>query len=207
MTRPIACRCHAAVGLLLGALLVVLAAPGVATAHADLVGSNPKSMTRVDTPPEEVVLRFSEAMDPQLATVVLTVNDQQSQRAATRTGDDPGVLVAEVPAAMVATGRWRVDYRVTSVDGHPVQGRLDFVVEDRSRAMSRETKWLGATAGQHEDAQEAGSSLAADPSAGEDSPAWSILLVALVVLTPVVAILTWSLWRHRGTVRAGDGDV
>lgn len=211
MTRPIAGRCPTAVGLLLGALLVVLATPGAATAHADLIGSTPRSMTRVDTPPGEVVLRFSESMDPQLATVVLTVNDQQPQRVATRIGDDPGVLVAEVPAAMVDTGPWRVDYRVTSVDGHPIQGRLDFVVEDRSRATSGETKGLGSTAGQRKGAQEAGSSIAAEEtanaSAGEDSAVWLILLVTLVMLTPVVVILMWSMWRHRRTARAGDGGV
>ena len=213
MTSRISRRYRIAATWIAVALIWMLGAAGPASAHTDLVGSNPASMARVATPPERVVLRFSEAVDPQLATVILTVHDQEAQRVPTRIGDDPRVLLAEVPAATVDAGPWRVDYRVTSVDGHPIQGRLEFVVENLASESSGETQGSGSSPDQSEierraDAESgATSQVTSPPVPGEDAPAWLMLLVAVVMLSPVVAILTWSLWRHRKTARTGDGGV
>ena len=40
----------------------------------------------------------------------------------------PTTLVADVPGEGMAGGAWEVAYRVTSADGHPVQGTLSFTV-------------------------------------------------------------------------------
>ena len=210
MSRPLSRSRNAAV-LMASALMCVFVTTGPASAHADLVGSTPESSSRVAAPPDEVALRFNEAVDPQLATVVVTVHDQEPQRVPTRLGDEQAVLLAEVPAGMVGTGPWRVDYRVTSVDGHPIQGTLEFVVDKPAQASANETR--GSASGSDESesngadepvapAQDADASL---PGGG--APAWLILLIAVVMLSPVVAILAWSLWRHRRTVRTGDGGV
>ena len=213
MTIRISRRSRTAAALIAVALIWILGAAGPASAHTDLIGSTPASMARVATPPERVVLRFSEAVDPQLATVVLTAHDLESQRVPTRIGNGPGVLLAEVPAAMVDTGPWRVDYRVTSVDGHPIQGRLEFVVENMAPGSSGETQGSDSSPDQSESERRADAESVAPsqdtspPVTGEDAPEWLVLLVAVVMLSPVVAILTWSLWRHRKTARTGHGGV
>ena len=114
-----------ALGILFG-VLVLTSSP--AAAHTDLIASDPAAGASLQQPPARVTLTFNEPMDPRLAAVALTVGKRQPARLAVAAGADATELVATVPAGMAQGGRWRVAFRVTSADGHPVQGDLAFSV-------------------------------------------------------------------------------
>ncbi|CAI9419303.1 copper resistance CopC family protein [Nocardioides sp. T2.26MG-1] len=102
---------------------------GPAQAHTDLVRSSPAEGERLSAPPREIELQFSEDVDPGLSTVVLSRDGSDPVRLEVVGGEQPSVLLATVPAETAsATGAWSVGYRVTSVDGHPVDGSVDFIV-------------------------------------------------------------------------------
>lgn len=119
------CRVVAAVAVLLG-LFGVAMAP--AAAHTDLVGSDPANGASLLRAPNQVTLTFNEAMDPRLASVTLTVGPGVSTPLSVVAGAEPTELIARVPEATAGGGRWRIAFRVTSTDGHPVQGEFSFRV-------------------------------------------------------------------------------
>lgn len=121
------------------AAAIVAAAPA-ASAHTDLVLSNPSSGTVLNQAPDEVRLTFNEDMDPGLSFVSLGLPGEQAQPLPVVAGDTPGEVVAtlsEVESPGAETGGtgellYSVRYRVTSVDGHPVEGELTFTVVSQS---------------------------------------------------------------------------
>jgi methionine-rich copper-binding protein CopC len=129
------------VGLALGVLLGVLVLPwSPAAAHTDLIGSNPAAGASLRQPPARLTLTFNEPMDPRLAVVALTVGKREPARIDVAAGVDAMELVATVPDGMAHGGRWRVEFRVTSADGHPVQGDLAFSVELRTDVTADEPR-------------------------------------------------------------------
>ncbi len=122
--------CGRLVGVMLGVLFGVLVlALSPAAAHTDLIASDPGSGALLREPPARLTLTFNEPMDPRLAVVALTVGKREPARLDVAAGADAVDLVATVPAEMADGGRWRATFRVTSADGHPVQGDLEFSVE------------------------------------------------------------------------------
>lgn len=104
-------------------LLVTLVAPP-ASAHAELLRSDPAAGAVLDTAPAEVRLTFSEA--------IAVVPD--SLRAFGPAGAEISLEGTAVDAAAVVDlpdlgrGTWVVVWRVISEDGHPVAGALRFSV-------------------------------------------------------------------------------
>lgn len=107
-----------------------LLAPGPsAQAHTDLIRSSPAEGDRLETAPREIELEFSQDVDPDLATVVLSRAGSDPAQLEVDGGAKPAVLLATVPVgARSADEAWSVGYRVTSVDGHPIEGSVDFDV-------------------------------------------------------------------------------
>jgi len=119
------------VALALGVVLGVAVVPSPpASAHTELIASDPKAATTLRQPPAQVTLTFNEPMDSRLAVVALTIGDREPARLDVAPGPDATELVATIPDGMVTGGTWRVTFRVTSADGHPVQGDLAFSVEE-----------------------------------------------------------------------------
>lgn len=116
--------------LALASLLVLIGGAGPAQAHTELVGSSPADGDRLTEPPEMIELTFNEAVRPELATVALSVAGRASERLRVEQGETPSTLVALVPVDLRATGggdlAWTLAYRVSSDDGHPVEGMVEF---------------------------------------------------------------------------------
>ena len=125
-----ACRCLSrTVAFLI--VLAVTAAPLAASAHTDLVSSDPASGARLDRLPASVELSFSGPVDPGLSTVILTAPDggNTGTKLTTSQGASSSVLRAGVssgPSNAAPAGTWTIDFRVTSTDGHPIQGTVKF---------------------------------------------------------------------------------
>ena len=116
------------------ALVVAVAAagalvlPAAAFAHAALLRTVPQASGTVNTPPKQVAMTFSEAVEPRFAIVSVTdaAAHQETDGPPRRSPADPDTLL--VPLKHVAEGWYLVYWRVISVDGHPVRGAFTFAV-------------------------------------------------------------------------------
>ena len=140
MTLPCSGLHGRAFSLLVTLVALVWAAVPVspARAHTDLVGSSPEDGSQVQAPPEIISLHFSDGVGPDLATVVVTVDGGDAVRLDVGAGASERSVAAAVPASVRSSGRWRVDYRVTSLDGHPIQGGIRFDVGRTSSSSAPE---------------------------------------------------------------------
>ena len=134
MTNGAAGRWVALLAGLASAWLLLACAP--ALAHATLVGASPPRGGSVSEPPGRVELRFTEPVDAEFDPVV--VRSEGGARVDAQDGRvDPGdsrVVLAGLEK--LPEGSYTVEWRVTSIDGHVVDGRYGFAVaaadEDRS---------------------------------------------------------------------------
>ena len=108
------------------AAVLLPAAP--AQAHAQLVGSDPARDATLTGAPAAVTLTFSERLNPDFTTVV--ISDAAKQRVATSAPAIDGSASTVTFTGTVGNGTYLVAYRVVSVDGHTVQGSYGFTVAD-----------------------------------------------------------------------------
>lgn len=122
--RPAHHRLFAMLSVVIAAIFwATVAAPG-AQAHDQLLSQSPASGSVSPAAPAEVVLTFSQSPMPGTVRVI----------AANHLGDavalaEPVVRrnVVQVPwPASQPAGTYRVSWRVTSSDGHPINGTWDF---------------------------------------------------------------------------------
>ena len=96
--------------------------------HATLLSSEPAKGSTVASSPPRIYLVFSEEVEPSLGRIRL-VGPGGRVVALESTGDPRNVsaLVARVPAPL-DRGTWRVEWRIVSEDGHPIDGDFTFAV-------------------------------------------------------------------------------
>jgi methionine-rich copper-binding protein CopC len=112
-------------GLVVAALLAL--APGSAWAHAQLEKAAPPVGSTVRSAPAEIVLTFSERLEPALSRV--EVQDGGGRRVDTgspRVAGDGRQLAVAVGA--LAPGTYKVVWKVVSIDTHATQGDFTFKV-------------------------------------------------------------------------------
>jgi methionine-rich copper-binding protein CopC len=96
-----------------------------AQAHNSFTGSNPKNGARIAEAPETVTLSFLAKLDPSSTKVTVTGPDGASAAAG-----EPGVKgnKATIGVRDAGGGAYTVAFQVSSVDGHPVKGKISFTV-------------------------------------------------------------------------------
>lgn len=105
-------------------LSVISAAP--ASAHAALVKITPDADAQLATAPTKVVLEFNEAVGTAFSTVVVSAASGVSVARG-----KPTVLGSTVTQQLspdLASGGYRIAYRLVSDDGHPVSGESRFTL-------------------------------------------------------------------------------
>ncbi|MCR6651726.1 MAG: copper resistance protein CopC/CopD [Cellvibrionaceae bacterium] len=107
----------------LGLLLLISLYAGQAAAHAFLVQTTPEDSTELHAPPTQAVLRFNEAVTP-ARIELLNEQDEVLTSSGNWTVEHDTVRLS-LPQTLAA-GVYRVAYRVTSADGHPVVGFIQF---------------------------------------------------------------------------------
>ena len=115
-------------GLVVLALAVAaLILPGSALAHVTLISSEPITQSRVDTPPTEVRLRFSQPVTITSNAVQVLAPDGTVLSGTARTEDEGYVVVAPVSRLVDGKG-YTVRWRVIGEDGHSPAGVFTFGV-------------------------------------------------------------------------------
>jgi copper transport protein len=112
----------------LAAVAVTLAAPAAAWAHAALLRTSPAASGVVNTPPAQLTLTYSEAVEPRFAIVSVTdaAGRQHTAGRPHRNPTNPDQLVEHLDH--MSEGWYLVFWRVVSADGHPVRGAFTFAV-------------------------------------------------------------------------------
>jgi methionine-rich copper-binding protein CopC len=179
----------------LAAVVIVLLPAAPAWAHAQLVSADPAEDASLARAPASVTLTFSERLNPEFTTIVVSDAARQRIPAAAPTVDaGKGTVSLTQP---LSNGAYTVAYRVVSVDGHTVQGSYPFTVADPARPAA-------AAASQPAVAR-------ADRSTGISTPVL-IGLGSFGVLCVLVVAYLYVSGRRRAARReqivpARDGDV
>ena len=122
-----ALRVGVALAFAFGAGLVTsVTGAGPAAAHAVLVKITPAADAQLTTAPTEVVLEFDEPVTTTFATVVVTTAAGVSVARGKPTV--VGARVTQLLGTDLASGGYRVAYRLVSDDGHPVSEESSFTL-------------------------------------------------------------------------------
>ncbi len=199
-----------AAALLAAVVLLVPAAP--ASAHDELVATDPTADAVLEALPSQITLTFSADVLTDPGATVVEVTDATG---ASLTNGAPEPAGTEVTQALAgpASGAVTVKWRVVSSDGHPIDGSFAFTVPE---AAPTPTSAPSTT-----------SSAAASPSASASAPAapvetaapspapveeasnasplpWILLAVALVIVAGVLVYVFASRGRRN---TAGGGTT
>ena len=115
-------------------LVVLVAASAAAFAsrpvlHASLVSSEPAAKSHVATAPARIRLVFSEPIEGKLSRITLT-RSGGTAFAVPAAGDPRDVHAVIAPSDSLTPGAYRLEWRIVSADGHPVDGTFVFAIGD-----------------------------------------------------------------------------
>ncbi len=108
-------------------LLAFVVGAGPAAAHSVLLDTSPARGGTVATAPTAISLTFNEMPQGEFSTIHVTGPDgQRRDNGHVKVVDD---VVTEPLAGSRPAGRYVVDWRVVSADGHPVSGEFTFTAK------------------------------------------------------------------------------
>lgn len=117
------------------ALAIVVTGGAPASAHAELVETDPAEGAVVETAPETVTLSFNEPV--RLTSQEIAVYDAQGEEVASSAAAGGAEVSVELAAAAdLADGTYVVSWNVLSGDGHPIAGALTFSVGAPSASVA-----------------------------------------------------------------------
>lgn len=176
------------------AVTAALATPAVASAHAQLISSDPPADTSLPTAPTRVTATFNEELEPAFAAMTV-VGPDQGQWAA----GPPEVSGTEMTMPvrpLGPAGTYTVNFRVTSADGHVVEGSWAFELTTPGTT----TAAAATEATSPESTVATSSPQAAAPADSGGIPAWPFLVAAPVIV--IAAVLgMWAMGRWRAQRR------
>ena len=109
-------------------LLVSIASVPTASAHAFLDSAIPAVGSTVHGAPAQIALHFSEELEPAFSTLsVEDANGKRVDKGDVRV-DSTNASILEVSLGTLPPGRYRVTWRVVSIDTHVTQGAFTFDV-------------------------------------------------------------------------------
>jgi copper transport protein len=114
------------VGLLITMVLALLVPSGTVSAHAGLENSIPAASSVLEESPTAITLDFDEPIEADLTSIQLFDGDATLIETGPPTAAAPDVVTASVPA--LDDGLYAVVWRITSIDGHVIDGAFSFQV-------------------------------------------------------------------------------
>ena len=141
MTRRHLVRRVVALGALVVALVMLFAAP--ASAHAELLSTDPSNGGVYDSAPKAITLRFSEGVEVALGGIRVYTGDRE--RVVTGKPEHPNGQQSVVTTSLpkLDNGTYVVTWRVTSADSHPIDGAYTFQVGRQGHPERQERQGCG----------------------------------------------------------------
>lgn len=194
--------------LLAAAVLLVPASP--ASAHDELVSTDPSADAVLETLPERITLTFSADVLTDAGATVIEVTDADGTSLADGAPEPAGAEVTQALAGP-ASGAVTVKWRVVSSDGHPIDGSFAFTVPEAAPTPTATPTTPASTSPSPAASASAAPTEAATPTAApvEESSAasplpWILLAVALVIVAGVLVYVFASRGRRN---TAGGGTA
>lgn len=209
-------------------MLFVLVPP--ASAHTELISTDPAAGAELSATPHEVTLTFTDQMSGEFNTLSLIVADSEPLPLEAVT--EGNVVRADVPSKELTVmdidgpAEWSLVYRVVSADGHPVSGEVTFQaplpspepdtseatasgttpasesdVSEPSGSVTTSTSPPGRTA-----EAEAAEGVDIKSSADQSGGAWPVMVfvpIAVIILVGIIVVIA-LLARRRSGDRASD---
>lgn len=183
MTRSIR---RAAIGVALFVAALVAAPSGSVLAHAALETSTPAANSVLETGPSSIVLDFDEDVEVGLASVKLFGADGAGvQLGSPAAGADSTVVTVSVPT--LTDGLYAVIWKVTSADGHAVEGAFSFQVGT-------------ATSGNAQDLLDQ----VKGGGAATTGLVWFYAVARFLALAGVIALIGGGVWSLQGRPALGS---
>lgn len=107
------------------AVAIVVAPANPAFAHSELLESTPAAGETLPEPPEQVELVFGENVQEQGGAIVVQAADGSRVDQANTFATDANVATVQL-AKTAPSGKYTVNYRVVSADGHIVNGTFSY---------------------------------------------------------------------------------
>ncbi|MFA5774723.1 MAG: copper resistance protein CopC [Ilumatobacteraceae bacterium] len=122
--KPVSRMVIAAAALSVGALIPA----SEVLAHGELLGSEPAASSVLADSPTQIVLHFNESIEPVFESIRILDSSGNEVVAADAQRDSTDHSTVRAPTPHLENGTYVVVWRVTSADGHPVQGAFPFYV-------------------------------------------------------------------------------
>ena len=112
-------------------MLSLLFQVNLVMAHATLVKSDPPRRASLSLPPKQIQLWFNEKIEGSYASVSVLDSNKNSitENNPEVVLDDPKSVILNLP--QIEPGRYTVQSRVMSVDGHVIESSFDFSVKNK----------------------------------------------------------------------------
>ena len=162
-----------------------------AAGHAQLVSSSPADKATISQAPKRVTLDFSGRLISDTASV--TATGPQGERKLSTTGS--GSSLQAVWPNQWSKGKFTVNFRVASSDGHVMTGAIDFSIDPQQPEDSSSATAADPSLTVDSDQDTVESSAATNSSSPGSIPAWLWTVVAIVAAG---LLLWWLLSQRRG---------
>lgn len=129
--RPRILAALAAVALALG---TALAAGSAASAHDQVIATDPAEGAVLEAAPSQITMRFTAEL-MEMGAIVFVVDGSERDWVAGEPTVDGSELVQPLESGM-SDGSYQVRWQVVSADGHPISGFFDFAVGASSGAIT-----------------------------------------------------------------------
>src|SRR6266576_4763382 len=119
---------HRTIIVLATSAILVLPGTIAAFAHAHLVRATPAAGGTVPAAPTEVMLRFSEKLEPKFSSVVVRDSAGKQVNKGDAAVDKADRMVIRVLLPPLEPGVYKVEWKAVSADTHKVNGDFTFKV-------------------------------------------------------------------------------
>lgn len=162
-----------------------------ASAHADLVGSNPVDGSVLENAPESITLSFNSKILN--ATAELAVSNSSGELMTGIVAEIVQTNVTAVWPLELPGDTYTVAYRVVSDDGHPITGSFSFSYPTSGSETAAESE----VAEPQVSMMETPAVETVSPDSGSDSGSTLVWVLGFLALALVVA--GYFIWRRRST--------
>lgn len=190
------------------AALALLSPASPASAHDELISTDPAADAVLEALPADVTLTFSAELLGEAGSNIVEVSDA----AGTVLSEGPAILDGRNAIQQLtgtATGPVRVLWRVVSSDGHPISGEFSFTVEAPATPTTPPAAESTSPSPEQTMTTMTGPDESAAPSPAPDADAsdagplpWIVGVVVLLLLVGAIVAVVVS--RRRGS---GDGST